>query len=193
MRHEVSIRGAAFGLRPVCDADAAFIVALRGDPKLGRHLHPTPPSVPNQLAWLASYYDREDDYYFVIERLGTGEREGLIGLYNVFGGEGEWGRWVLRTTSLAAVESASLICRCAFDTLQLDAVYCRTLSTNQRVVSFHDSCGIDERRILLKHYCIRGELLDAVEHRLTRAAWPEFDARLQPLINLVARRLHRAA
>lgn len=193
MRHELSLRGAAFGLRPVRDADAAFIVGLRSDPELGRYLNPTSPSVDDQLAWLARYYERPGDYYFVVERLATGAAEGLIGIYDVTAGEAEWGRWLLCPGSLAAVESAALIYRCAFEQLGLQAVHCRTLAANERVVSFHDSCGIAERRLLPGHVELRGERLDAVEHRLSRAAWPEVDARLGKLAQLTARRLQRGA
>jgi RimJ/RimL family protein N-acetyltransferase len=193
MRHELRLSGAAFGLRPVRDDDAGFIVGLRSDPELSRYLNPTSSSVDDQLAWLARYYERPGDCYFVIERLATGAREGLVGIYDIAHGEGEWGRWLLCPGSLAAVESAALIYRCAFDLLGLEAVYCRTLAANERVVSFHDSCGIAERRLLPGHVALRGEHLDAVEHRLTRAAWPEVDARLARLAQLTARRLQRGA
>lgn len=193
MRHELSLRGEAFGLRPVADADAGFIVALRSDPELGRYLHATSTRVEDQLAWLAGYYERAGDYYFVIERLGSGEREGLISVYDVADGQAEWGRWLLRPGSLAAVESAALIYRCAFDVLGLDAVCCRTLAANERVVSFHDSCGLTERRLLPAYVSQHGQDWDAVEHRLTRAAWPAVDARLGQLARLTARRLQRGA
>ena len=107
MRHELSLAGAAFGLRPVRDDDAAFIVGLRSDPELGRWLNPTSPNVADQLAWLARYYERTGDYYFVIERLSNGAAEGLIGLYDVEGGEAEWGRWLLKPGSLAAGDGSA--------------------------------------------------------------------------------------
>lgn len=193
MRRELSLQGAAFGLRPVRDDDAEFIVGLRSDPELGRWLNPTSPKVEDQLAWLARYYERPGDYYFVIERLSTGAAEGLIGIHDVENSEAEWGRWLLKPGSLAAVESAALIYRCAFEQLGLSAVCCRTLAANERVVSFHDSCGIAERRLLPGHVELRGERLDAIEHRLTREAWPAVDARLTQLAQLTARRLQRGA
>lgn len=193
MRHELQLSGTAFGLRPVRDEDAAFIVGLRSDPELARWLNPTSAKVEDQLAWLARYYERPGDCYFVIERLATGAAEGLIGIYDIERGEAEWGRWLLKPGSLAAVESVALIYRCAFEQLGLDAVCCRTLADNERVVSFHDSCGIAERRRLPAHVELRGEPHDAIEHRLTREAWPAVDARLTQLAQLTARRLQRGA
>lgn len=193
MRHDLHLTGAAFGLRPAVAADAAFILSLRSDPALNAFVNPTSPRLQDQLDWLARYDERPGDYYFVIERLSDGSAEGLIGLYDIAGGEGEWGRWMLRAGSLAAVESAALIYRCAFTTLGLEAVFCRTVAANARVVSFHDSCGIAERLVLPGHFELRGQRWDAVEHRLTRAAWPAVDERLSKLAELTARRLQRVS
>jgi len=191
MRHEIHLAGAAFGLRPVTAEDAEFIVGLRNDAALNTFIHPTSPRVEDQVAWIERYEQSAGDYYFLIERLSDHSAEGLIGIYDIEGGEGEWGRWMLRPGSLAAVESAALIYRCAFERLGLQAVACRTVAANKRVVSFHDSCGITARRILPDHVVLRGECWDAVEHRLTHEAWPAVDARLSHLAKLTARRLGR--
>lgn len=193
MRHGLTLEGPAFRLRPVAEADAAFIVGLRSDPTLSAWVNPTSPRVEDQMAWLARYFEREGDYYFVVERRSNATLEGLVSVYDVAAGQGEWGRWLLRPGSLAAVESAWLIYRCAFEQLGLEAVYCRTVAANERVVSFHDSCGIPERRLLPGHVELRGERFDSVEHRLTRSAWPTVDARLHTLAQLTARRLSRGA
>ena len=68
MRHNLSIEGYAFRLRPIVDTDAAFVVALRSNPELNRYLHAGANRLKDQLAWLAQYYEREGAYYFVIER-----------------------------------------------------------------------------------------------------------------------------
>jgi RimJ/RimL family protein N-acetyltransferase len=190
VKHALTLEGPAFRLRPVAEGDAAFIVALRSDPALNAWVNPTSPRVEDQLAWLARYFEREGDWYFVIERL-DGTAEGLIGLYDQANGDAEWGRWLLKPGSLAAVESVLLMYRTAFELIGLDAVHCRTLAANERVVSFHDSCGIPERRLLPGYVELRGQQQDAVEHRLTRAAWPAVDERLAKLAQLTARRLKR--
>jgi RimJ/RimL family protein N-acetyltransferase len=186
------LAGPAFRLRPAGEGDAAFIVALRSDPALNAWVNPTSPRVEDQLAWLSKYFEREGDWYFVVERL-DGTAEGLIGIYDQAGGEAEWGRWLLRPGSLAAVESVLLMYRAAFGSLGLDAVHCRTAAANERVVSFHDSCGIAERRVLPGCLELHGQRQDAVEHRLTRAAWPAVEERLAKLAQLTARRMQRGA
>lgn len=175
MRHDIRVEGSGFRLRPVVDSDAELILALRRDPELNRFLHPTPPMLDCQLEWLAAYYERSGDYYFVVERGVDGRAEGIVALYDLddMNLVAEWGRWILRHGSLAAVESAALIYRCAFDRLALTAVYCRTVADNTSVVAFHDSCGCAERHVLHRHVELGDQIFDAIEHRVDRSNWRE--------------------
>jgi RimJ/RimL family protein N-acetyltransferase len=193
MRHNLILAGPAFRLRPIGDADAHLHLELRCNPYLNRFLHATSSSVEDQLAWLADYYERPEDYYFVVERLETGAPEGVISVYDIDFeiGSGEWGRWILKPGSLAAVESAWLIYRYSFEQLKLAQVYCRTVADNQPVVSFHDSCGIPQRRLLPGHFDFGGNRVDAVEHLIDHWAWTQISPRLEKLAQLTARRLKR--
>jgi RimJ/RimL family protein N-acetyltransferase len=193
MRHDLTLEGLAFRLRPIADADAPMVLELRNNTKLNRYIHSTSPHLDDQLTWFASYYERPGDYYFVVERQDSGAAEGLISVYDIDPQTacGEWGRWVLRPGSLAAVESAWLIYRCAFERLGLERVYGRTVADNLSVVSFHDSCGIATRRLLPGHFIFGGKSVDAVEHQVTRQSWTELGSRLQKLAQLTARRLQR--
>lgn len=193
MRHDIDLSGPAFRLRPITDADAGLVLSLRGDSELNRYIHATPPDLSEQLAWLARYYQRPGDYYFVIERRTTRAPEGVISIYDVDDRDssGEWGRWMLKKGSLAAVESAMLIYQCAFERLRLETVFCRTVAENVKVVSFHDSCGIPGKRLLPLHFDIGGRRVDAVEHRVTRQTWNEIAPRLSTLSQAVARRVER--
>ncbi len=191
MQHEFTLLGHAFRLRPIGDADAAFVVALRNDPALNQYLHATSASIENQVAWFADYYARTGDYYFVIERADTGVAEGVISIYDIAVGVGEWGRWILKPGSLAAVESAWLIYRMAFEQLALASIFCRTVADNAAVVSFHDSCGIPTRRVLPAHFLLGGKKMDAVEHRMDTHSWAQIAPRLERLAAMTARRITR--
>jgi RimJ/RimL family protein N-acetyltransferase len=195
MQHDIVIDGLAFRLRPIGDSDASFVINLRSDPGLSRFLHPAPLNIENQLSWQAQYYDRPGDWYFVLERQWDSKPEGLISLYehNTQKRCAEWGRWILRPNSLAAVESAWLIYRCAFEQLYLSEVYCRTVADNRSVVSFHDSCGISKRTLLPSHFNLDGRTLDAVEHRVDEVTWRTLGPRLEQLAKRVARKLQRNA
>lgn len=191
MRHNIHVEGAGFRLRPIEDSDAALVVDLRNDPSLSRFLHMTSPSIDEQLAWFQRYYQRHGDYYFVVERKSTGQAEGLISVYDIIPEEGcgEWGRWIIRPGSLAAIESAWLIYKCSFEMLGLFSVYCRTVADNTAAVSFQDSCGILDRQILPDHFVLNEQRKDAVQHRVDIQTWPEIGARLERLSKLTALRI----
>jgi RimJ/RimL family protein N-acetyltransferase len=177
MRHSLTIDGPAFRLRPVRREDAAFIAQLRADPERCRYLHRGPPGAHAQEHWLEGYFERTGDYYFLIENRVTETPEGTVGIYNVgWSVEGrtdrlqrdaEWGRWILRRGSLAALESACLLYRLGFEMLDLDSIYCRTIIENASALAFHDSFGLERGRVLAGY--LHG--LDAMECRLTRAGW----------------------
>lgn len=196
VRHDLTLEGHAFRLRPITDADVPLVVELRGNPELNRYLHPSSNCPQDQLTWLAQYYQREGDYYFVVERLTSTVPEGLISIYDIDTSylTGYWGRWVLRPGSLAAVESAWLIFRTAFELLGLDCAYSRTVAENEAVVSFHDSYsrGVAERLLLPKYFELGGRCLDGVEHRITRAHWVEISPRLEGPAKRIARRIAHA-
>ncbi len=58
VRHDITVEGHAFRLRPIGDPDAALVVQLRNDTKLNRYLHAGAPDVPAQLKWFSQYYLR---------------------------------------------------------------------------------------------------------------------------------------
>ena len=186
MNHNISLVGFSYRLRPVTVHDASLIFNLRTDERRGRFLNPIRGDVFSQVRWLEDYLERPDDYYFVIENSLDGRAEGLISIYDIRQSVGEWGRWIVETGSSCAIESAMLIYRIAFTELALDSVYCRTLIDNERVVSFHDSCGLTRRRQLDDYVNINGQSHSAMEHELSRENWVVIDKRLSSLASRMA-------
>jgi RimJ/RimL family protein N-acetyltransferase len=193
MRHDIRLTGSAFSLRPVTLADAADIVALRMHPRLGRFIHETSERVEDQEAWLERYFEREGDWYFAVVRADTGTFEGVAGIYDLSRETGcaEWGRWIIKPGSLAAIESVLLVYRAAFEVIGLDAVYCRTVADNLQAVSFQDSTGAPRYQLLKGSAMIRDIAHDQVEHRVDRARWAEMEPRLTQLAQLTAARYNR--
>jgi RimJ/RimL family protein N-acetyltransferase len=173
MRHNLGIEGSAFRLRPVRLEDAGFIVELRSDPERGRYLHRGATDAPAQEQWLRTYFKTPGDFYFIVENRSTGAAEGTAGIYNLNASrrDAEWGRWIMRRGSLAALESACLIYRLAFENLDLACLYCRTIVENASALAFHDSFGVERVRRLPRYFQGDARPLDAVEGRLTRARW----------------------
>jgi len=192
LRHDCTLEGAAYRIRPAVQSDAPFILSLRTDPLLSRFLHPVSGRVEDQVAWLKAYEEREGDWYWIIEQR-DGTPEGTIGLYDLRPDppHAEWGRWILRQGSQAAVESVLLLYQAAFERIGLAWVFCRTLVENAQVVSFHDSCGLERQRMVNVAVHPEGASGDAVVHRMTRERWAELAPGLQSKAERVARMLER--
>jgi RimJ/RimL family protein N-acetyltransferase len=188
LHHEIVAEGHAFRLRPAGFGDSAFILSLRTDPALSRFLHPVSGRLEDQQAWFREYQQRAGDWYWIIEQL-DGTPEGTIGLYGLEAdpAHAEWGRWILKPGSLAAVESVLLMYGVAFSRLGLEWVFCRTLAENRQVVSFHDNCGLVRQGLQEGAFTLGGRPVDAVVHRVSREAW----AGLQPILDQKALRLAR--
>jgi RimJ/RimL family protein N-acetyltransferase len=180
LRHDVHLAGYTYGLRPVATSDAPYVVELRAAG--GEFINRGATTLAAQLAWLAHYFERHGDYCFVIERIDGGRREGLVGVYDVRLDDrsAEWGRFVLARGSNAAVETALLVYRFAFDVLALERVRCRTLAGNAKVIAFHESCGLARKpsSVTIDH---DGQRSSGVEHELAKDQWPAVMKRLDAL------------
>jgi len=192
MQHNLVLEGTAFRLRPVTLGDGTFIIELRSkDQERLRFIHQVGNDLKAQEEWLKKYFPRAGDYYWVVERRGSKYPEGTVSLYNLDETlkTAEWGRWVLRPGSLAAVESAKLIFTAAFEKLALDSTYCLTIASNTNVVSFHDSCGAVREKTLKNHFNLGGQKFDAVQHRVTRQKYPHILERLTFLSEKISRKI----
>jgi RimJ/RimL family protein N-acetyltransferase len=189
MRHSIALTCTQYQLRPVDLDDAAFILTLRSDPVRSRYLHEVSPDVKDQVAWIERYFERAGDYYFIVEDARSGEPQGTIGLYDIApdAKTAEWGRWIVKPDSMAALESVWLISEVAFSQLGLESIVSRTLAENPRVASFHESFGASRVRISENHF-VRGEAKSAIEHRITAAKWPALRARHLATIRELANR-----
>lgn len=190
MRHDVNMTCERYRLRPVTLEDAPFIVKLRTDPLLSQFLHEISPRIEDQVAWLEAYFERAGDYYFVVEDCGSGVAQGTVGLYDVAASlsGAEWGRWILKRGSMAAVESAWMIYEAAFARLGLASLSCRTIVDNAKVLSFHDNFGARRIAVLEGYFLVRGERRSAVEHRITAEEWPALRGRHYSTVSRLARR-----
>lgn len=164
MIHNIRIYGFSYKLRPVEFSDARFIIDTRlEDSKKSQFIHKISDNLNLQIHWMEQYFKRENDYYFIIENLFTGEKEGLISIYNIRDNKAEWGRWVIKNSSLAAVESVNLIYRVAFEKLNLDELYTRTIEDNTNVVNFHKSINAKFRALLKCEFKLGNKKYNAVE------------------------------
>jgi RimJ/RimL family protein N-acetyltransferase len=165
--------------------DASFVLSLRLDPELSRFIGETASRLEEQRQWILDQQQKKDDYYCLVESM-SGTPLGTIGLYDISDGSGEWGRWLLKSGTMAAVGSSFLMYQFAFEELSLSRVSCKTALANTQVLSFHDGCGL--RRIGLDRgaVVIQGVAHDLVVHELERKDWPRMRTSLEALAKRAA-------
>lgn len=190
MRHDITIEGKAFRLRPVKIEDVAFITNLRSDPKLTRLLHPPSTTISDQTQWLNGYFERLGDYYFIVEQRKTAQSHGTIAIYELDPNRkcALWGRWFIQPGSEASVESAFLIYIAAFEVLKLDTLYCHVVPDNAQVVLFHRLSGLVTHSKFLPKYQKAGDVtFDSLELTITRDAWERRKTALEAKATLIAK------
>ena len=188
MRHDYRVEGFGFRLRPVCDGDAVFIVSLRS--ARGKFFQKGSQNEDEQLRWQKEYYGRPNDYYFIVEKKKSDEPVGTVAIYDVdeTAKKAVMGRWIIAKHSPAAVESAWLIYRFAFEELGLKSSHTLTVRENASVVSFHSSCGMSQTGIRHGYYHIGGRDVDAIIQEMTADMWKEVSIKLQTLAKRIAQR-----
>jgi RimJ/RimL family protein N-acetyltransferase len=188
MQHNIQAEGFGVRLRPVRMDDAAFIVWLRNLDHAKGRLGDSAITEASQQAWLKSYFDREGDYYFIIETL-DGIAVGAYGIYDVRGASAESGRWVIRPEAPAAIPSAMLAFETAFDKLRLSELRVRTVATNQNVLSLNRKFGFRQTLVEPGAQIIAGKPVDMVHFLLPAADWPKVREKLLPLARLAEKQV----
>ncbi len=194
MKHNYTMDGFCYRLRPIKLSDAQFVVDTRlEDQERNRFIHRISPDVSLQEKWLEDYFQREGDCYFIVENRLTRNPEGLIAFYDICDGKAEWGRWVMRKDSLAASESVDLLYRIAFEKAGLSELYCRTLAENESVVSFHNSIGEHTRRVIPEAFELDGKQCDAIEQYADKDIfYSEIHPRLEKTCEMIFKRNFRS-
>lgn len=149
MTRPVSIDGTRLRLRPVVPDDAAYIHALRTDPRYNTHLSPVAGGVEAQRQWIERYLEREAqgrEIYFVIERRSDAQRCGVVRLYDITEQQFTWGSWILddHKPHKAALESAVLIYQLGFEYIQKIKAFFDVHRGNVHTLSFHRRFGAME-------------------------------------------------
>ncbi len=175
-------------LRPVRMEDAAFIVWLRNLEHAKGRVGDTAVDIAAQEAWLRAYFDREGDYYFIIETLGR-VAVGAYGIYDRTGASAESGRWIIRPEVPAAIPSAIQAFEIAFERLGLSELRVRTISTNRPVLSLNRKFGFRQVRVESAAQMISGQPVDQVHFLLEAKDWPKIHAGLLPLARLAERQV----
>ena len=178
MDHAITAARAGVRLRPVRMGDAEFILRLRRSSHAAGYIGDTATDRAAQEEWLKRYFERNDDYYFIVERVRDGLPVGTLGIYDVKGSVGEWGRWVIVPGVCAGPASAWLAFHTCFDTLDLKVVLGHVVESNRSVIAFHKRIGNPCAGLSSQRRVIGGKVISQLEYRATTADWPVISATL---------------
>ena len=188
MRHTLQAEGFGVRLRPVRMDDASFIVWLRHLEHAKGRVGDSATDAAAQERWLKAYFDRQGDYYFIIETLG-GIPVGAYGIYDMVGASAESGRWVIRPELPAAIPSAIQAFEIAFERLALRQLRTKTVSTNRAVLSLNRKFGFRQTRVEAASQVIGGRSVDQVHFLLKAKDWPPIRDGLVPLARLAEKQV----
>jgi RimJ/RimL family protein N-acetyltransferase len=183
MRHQLQADGFCIKLRPVRMDDAAFIVWLRNLDHTKGKIGDSAKDVTSQLEWLSKYFEREGDYYFIVETPG-GIPIGTHGLYDVSGTSAEAGRFVMRPEVPAAVATSVLTFDLAFGSMNLTELRTSSVSTNRSLHSYIQKMGFRQVRVESAAQTIGGQPVDILHFVMTAGDWSRRRERFVPLAEL---------
>ena len=186
MRHEIHLDGFNLRVRPVRIEDAAFIVWLRHLDYVKGSVGDSARDVATQEAWLRAYFEREGDYYFIVESSG-GIALGTHGIYNVNGTSAERGRHIMRAEVMAGVPCAILTADLAFGSMGLHELRSCVVATNKAVQSLHRKSGFKEVGRVAAAQMIDGKPVDMVEFVFTAEEWRKRRDRDLPLAHFAGK------
>lgn len=172
MLHSLETQGFGVRLRPAALADCAFIAELRNLPHTKGNIGDTPPAENEQVDWMHEYFQRANDYYFIIENR-QGQSIGTVGIYNVDNYIAEWGRWIIQPAyTIAALGSALLVHEIAFGHLGLQTLTSCVVSTNKKVLNFHKRFGAEISNCEKNARKISGAFVDLIWIQVSVDSWP---------------------
>jgi RimJ/RimL family protein N-acetyltransferase len=183
VKHSIQAEGFGVRLRPVRMDDAGFIVWLRNLDYVKGKVGDSASDVASQEKWLHSYFEREGDYYFIVET-PNGIPLGTHSLYDVAEGGAELGRWIIRPGVQAAIPSQMVAIDTAFGRLGLNLLRNTTVASNRTVLSISRKIGFRQIRVAHAERIIGGKPIDMVHFVMTAEDWAKTRERLVPMAHL---------
>jgi RimJ/RimL family protein N-acetyltransferase len=188
MRHNVHLEGFNLRVRPARLEDAAFIVWLRNLDYVKGNVGDSATDVAAQEAWLRTYFEREGDYYWIVESL-SGIPLGTHGIYNVNETSAERGRHIMRVEVMAGVPCAVLTADWAFGSMGLRELRSWVVATNTEALSIHRKSGFKEVGRIAAAQMIDGKPVDKVEFLFTAEEWKKRRDQALPLARVAGKQV----
>ncbi len=155
--------------------DSEFILNLRLDTNLNKHLSHVENDLEKQKRWMLGYKEREKrraEFYFIIGSL-QGDSYGTVRLYNFKGESFCWGSWMIQrgSPSYASIESVLSIYEFAFYTLGFHRSHFDVRKGNDKVMKFHEGFGAKSISNDTENYYFNFEKTD---YEITKKRYKKF-------------------
>ena len=131
-------------VRLVNENDAAFILKLRTNERLARHIHSTEDDLSRQVQWIRDYKIRETEgreYYFMYSK--GNNPIGVSRVSNIFEYFGLGGSWLCSPNNdpLDSMKTPFIAHDICFEVIGLDYIVFDVRKANKQVWKFHESAG----------------------------------------------------
>lgn len=170
MRHSLTVQGFGLRLRPVRIEDAAFIVWLRNLDHVKGWVGDSAADVSSQEKWLDRYFEREDDYYFIIET-STKVPLGTHGMYDFTAHCAEIGRIAIRPGTRIGLAASLLLLDLFYGQMGMTQVRARSLAGNHRAQALLRKLGLNQVRVERAGTVIGGEKVDVLHFSQLAEQW----------------------
>ncbi len=132
-------------LKPVEECDADFILSLRLDNDLNKHLSVVENDLDKQIQWIKHYKIREAsrlEFYFIIQS-DKDNKLGAVRLYDFNKNSFCWGSWMIKrdAPNITSIESALTVYEFAFNILGFNQSHFDVRKGNNKVIEFHKRFG----------------------------------------------------
>jgi len=171
LKKSKKVTGNSLVFRNAKPSDAEFILSLRTNTRLSKHLSETDPDVSSQQTWLKNYSNCDDQVYFIIEDK-VRKPIGTVRLYDAKADSFCWGSWIIikDAPKNTAIESALMVYSYAIEYLGFQRSHFDVRKGNERVWRFHERFGAERtgERELDYLYKISYKNITASRHRYNK-------------------------
>jgi hypothetical protein len=133
--------------------------------------------VAGQERWLNSYFEREGDYYFMIETLHEIPL-GTHAVYNLIDTRAEIGRLVIRPGVFAAIPASLLLLDLFYGQMGMTQVQAIAVAGNYTAHSLFHKFGFDQVKVEHASRVIGGETINVLRFVQTAESWLRVRGRL---------------
>jgi RimJ/RimL family protein N-acetyltransferase len=110
---------------------------------------------------------------------------GTIGIYNISNKKNaEWGRWICKGNSIHSIESLYLLIKYSFEELKLNTIFCRTLSSNVKVLKIHKKIGLIFKGKNYNDFFINKKYHDSIIYYLNKKKYKIVIKKIRLILNI---------